>query len=210
MPISQSILLISTTPEKYLKAQAQIDINQPQIDTMVINPDKSIGIDAIREGIRFSRGLPVMAPQKHLILLNAQSLTLEAQNACLKLLEEPPVYLTIYLVTSNPHLLLDTIQSRCQLVYDQVSPESPPTQDALSPLLIAPLPDRLNLLPAKSTQVSAIDYCQTLIASAHQQLRHNPSPNSGHNLQILLDCLTHLQLNTNPTLTLADTILRLK
>ncbi len=40
-------------------------------------------------------------------------MTKEAQNSLLKVLEEPPEYATIILITSNENKLLNTIRSRC-------------------------------------------------------------------------------------------------
>ncbi|MGM9533737.1 MAG: ATP-binding protein [Intestinibacter sp.] len=46
----------------------------------------------------------------------AQKMTVEAQNALLKTLEEPPKYAIIILVTNNKESLLDTIKSRCEII----------------------------------------------------------------------------------------------
>ena len=46
----------------------------------------------------------------------AEKMTVEAQNALLKTLEEPPEYAIIILVTNNKEGLLPTIRSRCEIV----------------------------------------------------------------------------------------------
>ena len=50
------------------------------------------------------------------IIDEAEKMTLEAQNALLKTLEEPPEYAIIILVTNNKEGLLPTIRSRCEIV----------------------------------------------------------------------------------------------
>lgn len=50
------------------------------------------------------------------IIDKAGKMTLEAQNALLKTLEEPPEYAIIILVTNNKEGLLPTIRSRCEIV----------------------------------------------------------------------------------------------
>ena len=50
------------------------------------------------------------------IIDKAEKMTLEAQNALLKTLEEPPDYAIIILVTNNKEGLLPTIRSRCEIV----------------------------------------------------------------------------------------------
>lgn len=50
------------------------------------------------------------------VINDAQKMTVESQNALLKTLEEPPVYVIIILITNNKNSLLDTIKSRCDIV----------------------------------------------------------------------------------------------
>ncbi|MCR8745997.1 ATP-binding protein [Romboutsia lituseburensis] len=47
---------------------------------------------------------------------DAEKMTIEAQNALLKTLEEPPKYAIMILITSNKDALLDTIKSRCEII----------------------------------------------------------------------------------------------
>ena len=50
------------------------------------------------------------------VINNAEKMTIESQNALLKTLEEPPIYVIIILITNNKNSLLDTIKSRCDIV----------------------------------------------------------------------------------------------
>ena len=50
------------------------------------------------------------------IINDAEKMTIEAQNALLKTLEEPPGYAIMILITSNKEALLDTIKSRCEII----------------------------------------------------------------------------------------------
>jgi DNA polymerase-3 subunit delta' len=59
---------------------------------------------------------PYEARAKVYIFLEADSFNLEAANAFLKTLEEPPGHVHFILVTDRPERLLPTIVSRCQLV----------------------------------------------------------------------------------------------
>ncbi len=54
---------------------------------------------------------------RSVLIDDAQALTVDAQNALLKLIEEPPAGALIVLVTSEPQGLLATIRSRCIAVY---------------------------------------------------------------------------------------------
>ena len=46
----------------------------------------------------------------------SEKMTVEAQNALLKTLEEPPEYAIIILITNNKESLLPTIRSRCEII----------------------------------------------------------------------------------------------
>ncbi len=77
-----------------------------------IEEQKSIGINTIRELIKFSNLKPAFSKKKFIIIDNAEKLTIEAQNSLLKTLEEPPEGTTIILVSSSKNLL-PTVLSRC-------------------------------------------------------------------------------------------------
>lgn len=74
---------------------------------------KNIVVDQIRHLVADSQVLPNEAERKVYIIDQAERMNEEAQNAALKLLEEPPARLTIILCTTNAHSLLPTVRSRC-------------------------------------------------------------------------------------------------
>jgi DNA polymerase-3 subunit delta' len=75
---------------------------------------KEIGVDRVRELKRFMQLRPLLGKNKVAIVDEAPSLTVAAQNALLKTLEEPPDHSLLILVASNPDALLPTVRSRCQ------------------------------------------------------------------------------------------------
>lgn len=75
---------------------------------------KHIGIDPVRRAATEMAIKPVAAGPRVAIIDPANQMTTEAQSAILKLLEEPPGWAVIVLVTDNPASLLPTIRSRCQ------------------------------------------------------------------------------------------------
>ncbi len=75
------------------------------------NPSgRALGIEAIRS-LR-EMGGPIQAPVRVVVVMDADEMTLEAQNAFLKTLEEPPPRTVFVLITARPHGLLPTIRSR--------------------------------------------------------------------------------------------------
>jgi len=77
----------------------------------------SISIDKIRDLKNEAKYTPYEAQKKVFILTEAEKMTRESANSFLKLLEEPPDNLLIILITSSLSTILDTIKSRCQMVY---------------------------------------------------------------------------------------------
>jgi DNA polymerase-3 subunit delta' len=74
---------------------------------------REITVDQIRTIRADASVLPNEAERKVYIICDAQSMNIQAQNALLKTLEEPPYYVTFLLLADNPSRLLETIRSRC-------------------------------------------------------------------------------------------------
>lgn len=77
---------------------------------------KEIGIANARQLKRFVQLQAVAASRKIAVVDDADRLSIAAQNALLKSLEEPPGGASILLVTASPGTLLSTVRSRCQRV----------------------------------------------------------------------------------------------
>ncbi len=77
----------------------------------------SIGIDAAREIKNFLWQKPAVSARRTLIIDEAELLTTEAQNALLKVTEEPPTSALLILVTSDIESILPTIVSRLPKIY---------------------------------------------------------------------------------------------
>ena len=87
-------------------------------DVMVVYGEKpfSIKIDMIREIGDFLDYRPVSGNYKIVVIDDASYMTLQAANALLKVLEEPPEWGIFLLYTSYPERILSTIRSRCLTV----------------------------------------------------------------------------------------------
>lgn len=114
----QSFLVITTDQQKQ---QAYLDIfhtkhNISIFDRMIIDEEGSLGIALVRALQHKLFLAPYQGKEKSIILLHAENLTVEAQNALLKVLEEPPSFAYIFLIAQKQDQLLPTILSRCQII----------------------------------------------------------------------------------------------
>jgi DNA polymerase-3 subunit delta' len=76
-------------------------------------PSKDIRIEQVRRLQERLSLRPLEAPHKLVLIIAAQQMTPQAQNALLKTLEEPPKDTVLVLVSSAQDKLLPTIRSRC-------------------------------------------------------------------------------------------------
>jgi DNA polymerase III subunit delta' len=87
-------------------------------DVLVVEPEESgtIKIDQVREAIERTAYRPFEGRRRMVIIDDAHELVVQAQDALLKTLEEPPATSSFVLVTSLPGVLVTTIRSRCQIL----------------------------------------------------------------------------------------------
>jgi len=86
------------------------------VDISLIESEKAIGISSVREFQKKIYLKPYKSDKKIVILNACFGITAEAQNALLKVLEEPPVNTFIMLLSQSQDEFLPTIISRCKLI----------------------------------------------------------------------------------------------
>ena len=92
------------------------DLNREYVDIINYRPSKaSFGVDDVREIIDEVNKKPFEGDKKVIIIHQGNKLTLPAQNALLKAIEEPPTEVYIIILCESLELILDTIKSRCEI-----------------------------------------------------------------------------------------------
>lgn len=88
-------------------------------DFLVVEPDVEgkIGIDAARQVKLFLYSRPNVSKYRFVLIDGADRLTPEAQNALLKVAEEPPSSGILFFVTADPEALFPTLRSRLHQMY---------------------------------------------------------------------------------------------
>ena len=92
------------------KVLAGLHVDVSELDN---GPDAVIKVDDIRAIRRDSLLRPFDSEAKAYIIHHAHRMNGNAQNALLRILEEPPPYVRFTLLTRNAEALLPTVRSRC-------------------------------------------------------------------------------------------------
>ena len=98
--------------------------NQPDIITVSHEKPNSIGVGEIRRMRADLQIKPYSNARKVYIVPDAEKLTVPAQNALLKTLEEPPEYAVIILIANGLSAFLPTILSRCVVLQTRAVEEA--------------------------------------------------------------------------------------
>lgn len=86
------------------------------VDIINYRPKKaSFGVDEARAIIDEVTKKPYEGNRKVIIIHKGSTLTIQAQNALLKTIEEPPLGVYIIILSESLELMLETIKSRCQI-----------------------------------------------------------------------------------------------
>lgn len=101
-----------------------VNHNQPDIIYVQHEKPNTLSVDDIREQLNKDIDVkPYASPYKIYIIDEAEKMNVQAQNALLKTIEEPPAYAVILLLTTNAEAFLPTINSRCVTLNLKVVPD---------------------------------------------------------------------------------------
>lgn len=176
-------------------------------DIVVVTDERSIKIAQIRELHQVVSVTP-LTKQGHLVIISpAHMLTTPAQQALLKLLEEPPPATQIILTATNRQALLPTILSRC--LVEGVGGAEETVAGETTPSLI----EQLVTLTTTQEKVTFIQNLpskrEELLPLLENELRRsvNYTAETWHWRQGLVETLAALRSNVNPQLCLEHWIL---
>ena len=92
------------------------DLDREYVDIINYSSEKSsFGVDDVRDIIEEVYKKPFEKDKKVNIIHEGNKLTIQAQNALLKTIEEPPKGVYIIILCESLELILDTIKSRCEI-----------------------------------------------------------------------------------------------
>jgi len=203
-------ILISGQIEK-TREIAQNICNENKIskfDIEIIQTEKAVGIGDIRNLQKKLFLTPVKGEKKAIILEAFLGMTIDSQNAFLKVLEEPPVSTIVMILTTSLDFVLPTILSRCNLInLDKVKKLSDEDMEKNLNLILklknGGNGNALTLAQNNSkTKEIALAFLEDLLISAHYALENRNSEFLSSDLQKILGNIqkTHsLVKSTNVT-----------
>ena len=223
MTIFQSYLFVGNTENtreqtQKLSKKLAIELVSSSPDITIISPKNlpagrqvSISIDQIRDMKKYIFEKPFSNSYKLVIIENAQTLTVPAQNALLKILEEPPKHAIIVLEATNKEALLATIRSRVVTKSTLSKNES-----RKKSLLLAKDANLYDLLIATSDIAEPSEWLNNQIISLHSQLLQSIGKNqlgsSAKVSTLIRQCVRAklmIEANVNPKFVLFNLVFHL-
>lgn len=200
----QSVLIISTTRETQHNAVVREvpHASAPHADVLWVEETPSIKVETIRNLIAWTTTRPYVAEHKTVVILEADRMTREAQNALLKTLEEPPSRTRMILTTSQELGLLETIRSRCLVMKDHLVVDG--EQDNETPM---PFPTTLVDAFRMAEEIgkdreTALAWCEHQLMLYTKALRNQPSAKIVRILKQLSIAIRRLKRNVHVKLVL--------
>lgn len=123
-----------------------------------------LGITEARELSRQAHLRPANESQQ-LFVVRAEQITVEAQNALLKLFEEPPLSTQFYIVVPKPRMLLPTLQSRLQFSAIETGNQLTSDEPFFQSFLQSTYGERLDQVGVLAKQ-SSVEQIELLVSGA--------------------------------------------
>lgn len=218
-----SFLIVTKDTHKQQKIVSEI-CEQHAVDPFdktVIAPEKelSLGIELVKKLQEKVFLKPLKSKTKAVIIAQAHLLTIPAQNALLKLLEEPPEHTLVFLLTESLDALLPTVRSRCTIITSKEKlpfilskAEKQRLQDMVSEWRKNTIGRSLKLAEQLAKDKSeTLQLLQKMIIAERENLFTHPSENQAHILMSLQETYKVLKTtNTNPRLALENLFFKLR
>lgn len=97
---------------------------------------------------------PVQENRKKIFIISMNGITIEAQNALLKLLEEPADYAYFFLIIPSAHLLIPTVKSRLSEIEISISENKRSTSEDGNNFLKLSIAKRLDVIKKLTEEIS--------------------------------------------------------
>lgn len=210
----QSFLIVGKDKQK-VKDQALKIVSERKIDkfdTEILEFEKQMGIPDVRSLQKNLFLKPLKSEEKAEVVFAFEGLTVEAQNAFLKVLEEPPIHTIIIICVTSLEFILPTIISRCSVIEEKNDGTNPDENLKNAKILLElkekPIGEKLKLAEKLAKEKgSALEFLETGIYGLNEILLENVHSSRDANgikmdLEVLQEFYNSIK-NTNVNLRLA-------
>jgi len=194
-----STLLLSNSDKdldgeiKKMCLQLKNPFNPNNPDLLIIKDQHSI--QTVRQIKQFLSQKPFSHSNKIVILKKTDLLGISAQNALLKILEEPGPHNFIILTTAQKKSLLPTILSRCYIKQIKLSKAN---SLSLIPFSSQPLANLATATKLKSDKSTTLNLLNQELAFLQTKLCQQTSPDTTKKIKNLIHSISLLQHNVDP------------
>lgn len=206
--------------KQFLQAHGLIsDQSSPLAAQWFNQPGEPLKIKVVRDFLQQISYSSYDGREQFCILPHIDTGSVPAQNALLKVVEEPPVNRQLVLTAANLNLVLPTIKSRCLVRKLETQPAAAESEPIISQAKARQL-SQLLTYPQKLSYARAIDIAQDfqkrpeaieLVRQLLDQLQQLPAEDRPHQTQQnLLTAYQQLNQNLNVKLTLESCFFKIK
>ena len=214
---ASTILIVPKTQVNHIEITHQF-INDEKIkfnfDTEVIdiNSDEdALSIKMVRDLISKSSFSVPTNNQRYFVIFNLDLASIPAQNALLKILEEPPSHTKLLLTVTEPQSILPTIKSRCITKHISL-PEIEVNDDKYLPTKgdFTSYSKLIDIAGKYKNKNEALDFIASLIDFFQKDGYNVSNQSKTIILQKLLNCHQLIKKNINIKLSLEDCLFSIK
>lgn len=206
----RSNFLLEFVSKLFEKEVVDLESLEKNPDVHMVEAEGSIGIESVKNLQKKMIFQPFQEKVQIAIIDNAQLLTIEAQNALLKTLEEPSSKSEYILMVDNQKNLLDTILSRGTRYYVSSNIES---EDSGQPqILEMDISDRFALVEKVVKDGDINELTETLLKYFRRELKNHIDGDAEEiqeKISTILTAKKRLKANGNKRLVLENMVIRI-
>jgi len=173
--------------------------NDPNVYWVNTNQD-NLNIALVRKLIVETQYAPFQKGNRYFIILNLDKATIEAQNALLKTLEEPPKRLQFIITATNEGAILPTILSRCLLQKPIINPNESSEDQVMEMPVLSSFAQVIELASSFKTKEKAEQKLKEWLVFLNQKNQ----PKNWNKSKLIHLALVQLQQNGNVRLVLEN------
>lgn len=219
----EDLLLSRFDEEKRLMSREKVKIESKYI--ILNQKDNNVNIELVRELQERLSFAGHTGEKTTYVLVGLDSASLPAQNALLKILEEPPAFTHILLTAEHTEQILDTILSRCHIEYIKIENNISKTKESeqksdsaltdraaeYSRITTASLRELVELTDQFKEREEAIAWVVQISKYLHKMIQKSPNDSTlRRHLQLCIKTIQYLNQNCNTKIAIENCLFSIR